>query len=155
MKRILAFTTVACALALTSLNVYAKGATTSHNNQIIPIAETQFNECTGENVHYTYSMHFTSHSVTNKKKTSTKLHINYQNFHGVGVISGIEYSGNIVQNLRTTVDFEGSETTTKTHIVVTAQGTENNLKFSSTVRTTVDENGEVTSEVTSSGIECQ
>lgn len=156
MKKILATTTIACALILSSVCAHAANPLSFHNDETIPVNETQPNSCTGELIAYTGSMHISTAGTINDNKISFRLHINYQNLKAVGETSGIVYSGNAVLNEKFNENFNGAyETTSILSQVITAPGKGNNLVVKSHVHTTINANGEVTSEITSSSIECK
>lgn len=154
-----------CAALIAALSVAAAfagtrafaQATTTTTNEEIPFTDTRPNPCNGDQVTFQGTMH-----VTNSVTTDTsggyhlKTHVNYQDVSGTGTPSGLSYNVRTTTN-ETLNDNDGpqAETTVIQTIKLISQGSSPNYFLHLVFHITVNANGETTSTVTESSIECR
>lgn len=140
----------------TGTPVFGQASTTT-TNETIPFTSTLLNPCTADQVTFQGDMHITNTMTTDSGGgTHLKTHVNYQDVSGTGVPSGLNY------NVRTTTnesinDSEGpqSEATIISTVRLISQGSVLNYFLRLVFHVTVNANGETTSTVTESRIECR
>lgn len=134
-------TMVLAALLLLTAPLHAQ-ATSTQENIRVPI-EFQITSCTGEVVNFLGEMHILQHGVGNANSGHFTLHIN---FHLEGTSpSGTRYVVN--EHVNSSSTSAGAQTfTNEARLVAVAQGPEDNLIVHTFIHTTVNANGEVTSE---------
>ncbi len=132
-------------------------ATTTTTNETIPFTSTLLNPCTADQVTFQGNMHVTSHYTTDSSGgTHLKTHVNYQNVSGTGTPSGLSYNVRTTRN-ETINDNDGaqSEATIIQSIKLISQGSAPNYFLHLVFHVTVNGNGQTTSTVTESRIECR
>lgn len=132
-------------------------ATTTTTNETVPFTSTLLNPCNADQVTFQGNMHVTnSYTTDSGGGTHLKTHVNYQNVSGTGTPSGLNYNVRTTTN-ETTNDNNGpqSETTIITTIKLISQGSAPNYFLHLVFHVTVNGNGNTTSTVTESRIECR
>ena len=132
-------------------------ATTTTTNETVPFTSTVLNPCTGDQVTFQGNIHISNSLTTDSSGgTHLKTHINYQNVSGTGVPSGLSY------NFRTTTnqsdnDNDGpqSEMTIISTARIISQASLLNYFLRLVFHVTVNANGQTTSTVTESRMECR
>lgn len=132
-------------------------ATTTTTNETIPFTNTVLNPCTLDQVTFQGNIHMSSTLTTNSSGgTHVKTHINFQNVSGTGTPSGLNY------NFRTTTnqvdnDNDGpqSEMTVISTARIISQGSQLNYFLRLVFHVTINANGQTTSTVTESKMECR
>ena len=135
----------------------AFGQASTTTNETIPFTNTVLNPCTADQVTFQGNMHVTNTFTTDASGgTHLKMHVNYQNVSGMGTPSGLSY------NVRTTTnatendnDGQQSEMTIITTIKLISQGSAPNYFLHLVFHVTVNGNGQTTSTVTESRMECR
>lgn len=132
-------------------------ATTTTTNENIPFTSTLFNPCNGDQVTFQGTMHVTNTMTTDSSGgTHLKTHVNYQDVSGTGAPSGLNYRVGTTTN-ETTNDNDGpqTETTIISTVKLISQGSALNYFLRLVFHVTVNANGETTSTVTESQLECR
>ena len=115
------------------------------------------NPCNGDQVTFQGNMHITNHYTTDADGgTHLKTHVNYQDVSGTGFPSGLNYRVRTTTN-ETVNDSDGpqTETTIITTIKLISQGPALNYFLHMVFHVTINANGQTTSTVTESRIECR
>jgi hypothetical protein len=132
-------------------------ATTTTTNENIPFTSTLTNLCNGDQVTFSGTMHVTN-QVTNDASGGfhLKTHVNYQDVSGTGTPSGNSYRVGTVSN-ETLNDPDGgqSEMTVIQTVKLITQGPSLNYFVHFVFHVTVNANGETTSTVDETRIECR
>ena len=132
-------------------------ATTTTTNENIPFTSTLTNLCNGDQVAFSGTLHITNTMTTDASGgTHLKTHINYQDVSGTGSPSGITYRVRTVSN-ETTNDNDGqqSEMTVIQTVKLIAQGSAPNYFVHFVYHVTINANGETTTSVDETRIECR
>ena len=132
-------------------------ASTTTTNETIPFTSTLLNPCTLDQVTFQGDMHVTNTMTTDSGGgTHLKTHVNYQDVSGTGAPSGINYNVRTTSN-ETTNDNDGpqSEATIISTVRLISQGSSLNYFLQLVFHVTVNGNGQTTSTVTESRIECR
>lgn len=132
-------------------------ASTTTTNETIPFTSTLLNPCTSDQVTFQGNMHVTNTFTTDSGGgTHLKTHVNYQDVSGTGAPSGLSY------NVRTTTnesvnDNDGpqSEATIISTVRLISQGSALNYFLRLVFHVTINANGQTTSTVDESKIECR
>jgi hypothetical protein len=135
--------------------VFGQASTTT--NETIPFTSTLLNPCTLDQVTFQGNMHVTNTMSTDASGgTHLKTHVNYQDVSGTGTPSGVNYNIRTTSN-ETTNDNDGpqSEATIISTVRLISQGSSLNYFLQLVFHVTVNGNGETTSTVTESRIECR
>lgn len=130
------------------LSVPAWAAATSTD---IPLHAIRSNDCTGEQVELSGTIHLVSHQQSDG---SVVGHFNYQGVSGVGLTSGTTYRVSAVDHLRLQAPFPSDITSVRSFRLI-GQGTEENLLVDALLHITVDANGEVTASIDDLSIRCR
>lgn len=132
-------------------------ATTTTTNETIPFSSTLFNPCNGDTVTFSGTLHVVNTLTTDAGGgTHLKTHMNYQNVTGTGVPSGITYQVRTVTNeVANDADGPQSNTTVISTVKLNAQGPALNFYLRTVLHVTVNANGETTSTVQETSIECR
>ena len=132
-------------------------ATTTTTNEELPISGTVANNCNGDTVAYQGTVHVTNTLTTDSSGgVHLKTHSNFQDVSGVGVPSGLSYR--VVTTRNETVNDSDSaqfETTVIQTIKAISQGSAPNLFIHIVMHVTVNANGQTTSTVQETSIECR
>lgn len=132
-------------------------ATTTTTNETIPFTSTLTNLCNGDQVTFQGNMHLTNHVTFDAGGGfHLKTHVNYQNVSATGTPSGATYQVRTVSN-ETTNDSDGaqSEMTVIQTVKLIAQGPALDYFIKFVFHVTVNANGETTSTVVETRIECR
>lgn len=132
-------------------------ATTTTTNETIPFTSTVLNPCNGDQVTFQGNMHVTNTLTTDSGGgTHLKTHVNYQNVSGTGAPSGLSYTVRTTTN-ESINDNDGpqSEMTIISTVRLISQGSTLNYFMRLVFHVTVNANGETTSTVTESNMECR
>ncbi|HEX8503401.1 MAG TPA: hypothetical protein VF659_22650 [Pyrinomonadaceae bacterium] len=130
-------------------------ATTTSEN--IPFTDTRPNPCNGDLVTFQGTMHITN-SVTTDASGGLHLrtHVNYQDVSGTGVPSGLNYR--VMTTVNDTLNDNDAgqfETTVIQTVKLNSQGPALNYFLHMVFHITINANGETTSTVTETRIECR
>jgi hypothetical protein len=126
-------------------------ATTTTTNEDIPFTNTLLNQCNGDTVTFSGSLHVVNTMTTDASGgTHLKTHVNYQDVTGTGAPSGINYRVGTVSN-EVINDNDGPQSTT----TVITQGPALNSFLRTVLHITVNANGETTSTVDEVSFECR
>ena len=132
-------------------------ATTVTTNETIPFTSGLFNPCNGDQVTFSGTVHITNSMTTDASGgTHLRTHINYQNVTGTGTPSGITYNVRTITN-EVTNDDDGpqSNATVISIVKLTARGPALDFYLRTVFHVTVNANGETTSTVQETSIECR
>ena len=132
-------------------------STTVTTNENIPFTDTRPNPCNGDQVTFSGTMHVTNHVTTDASGGfHLKTHVNYQDVSGTGVPSGLNYQVRTTTN-ETINDNDGPqyETTVIQTIKLVSQGPAPNYFLHIVFHITINANGQTTSTVTETRIECR
>ena len=132
-------------------------ATTTTTNETIPFASTLFNPCNGDTVTFSGNLHVVNTMTTDASGgTHLKTHINYQDVTGTGYPSGLTYNVRTVSN-EVVNDNDGpqSEATVISTVKLIARGPALDFYLRTVLHVTVNANGETTSNVQETSIECR
>ncbi len=157
-RRVRALLTAALFFALAGAGSTAYGqATTTTTSETIPFTSTLPNPCNGDLVTFQGNMHVTNH-VTNDTSGGfhLKTHVNYQSVSGTGTPSGLNYRVGTTAN-ETINDNDGSqfETTVIQNVKLITQGPALNYFLQVVFHITINANGETTSTVTETKVQCR
>jgi hypothetical protein len=151
----------ACAALFALLFVAFAGAGTpafgQTTNETIPVTNTIFNQCNGDNVAFSGTMNVVNTMTTDANGgTHLKTHANYQNVVGTGTPSGIEYRVRTVSN-EVINDDDGPQSTATviSTVKLIAQGPALDYYLRMVLHVTVNGNGETTSTVQELNFECR
>ncbi|MCA1622162.1 MAG: hypothetical protein LC795_23400 [Acidobacteria bacterium] len=157
-RRVRALLCVSLSIAFAASGAPAYGqATTTTTNETIPFTSTLTNPCNGDLVTFQGNIHVTNHATTDSSGGfHLKTHANYQNVSGTGSPSGLNYRVGTVSN-ETLNDPDGSqaEMTVIQTIKLITQGPALNFFIRFVFHITINANGETTSTVTETRIECR
>lgn len=132
-------------------------ATTVTTNETIPFTSTLTNTCNGDQVTFQGNMHVTNHTTADASGGfHLRTHTNYQDVTGTGAPSGLNYRVGTTSN-QTTNDPDGaqSEMTVIQTIKLISQGSALNYFIRVVFHITINANGETTSIVNETSIECR
>jgi hypothetical protein len=132
-------------------------ATTTTTSENIPFTNSIFNQCNGDTVTFSGTLHITNTMTTDASGgTHLKTHINYQNVTGTGVPSGITYRVGTVSN-EVVNDSDGPQynSTVISTVKLIAPGPVLDYFLRIVMRVTVNANGETTSQVQEVTVECR
>ena len=132
-------------------------ATTTTTNETIPFTSTLPNPCNGDLVTFQGDMHVTNTVTTDAGGGfHLKTHVNYQNVTGAGVPTGNTYNVRTTSNETLNDNDPGQvETTVIQTVKLITQGPALNYFLQLVYHITVNANGETTSEVSESRIQCR
>jgi hypothetical protein len=142
------------ALSLVAVGV-AQGALTS--NTQIPSSFTFFDQCSGEDVAVTGTVHVVTTSTMTDNTLSGTFHSNFK-ATGTGQVSGLAYQEAVVANssFKTSLINGGATSTFVGRITIVAPGAQNNQVSPIVMHTTMNADGEVTSlKVEAPTVTCQ
>jgi hypothetical protein len=132
-------------LSLLSAPLWAARSTT------IPLDAIVFNNCTGEEVELSGTIHLVSQT---QRDGSEVGHFNYQNVSGVGLTSGTTYRASTVDTFRLKAPFPSDIHSVRSlHLI--GQGTEDNLLLKVLFHITVDANGKMRASIDAVSIQCR
>lgn len=132
-------------------------ATTTTTNENIPFSGTLINQCNGDTVTFSGTLHVTNTMTTDADGgTHLKTHINYQDVTGTGSPSGINYRVGTVSN-EIINDNDGPQSTATfiSTVKLIAPGPALNTFLRIVVHITINANGETTSTVDEMSFECR
>jgi len=132
-------------------------ATTTTTNENISFTSSIFNQCNGDTVTFSGTLHVVNTMTTDGSGgTHLKTHSNYQDVTGTGVPSGITYRVGTVSN-EVVNDNDGpqSNATVISTVKLIAPGAALNYFMRIVLHITINANGETTSTVQESGFECR
>jgi hypothetical protein len=153
----------AAALLLTlglSASVSAQ-AITSTTNDFVPFAQLVFVPCAdggaGEFVFISGTLHIQTHVTINDNHATVKNHFQPQGATGVGLSTGDTYRAVGVTQVQQTIPLDNGAATFTfiNNFRLIGPGPNNNLQVHQTVHQTVNANGEVTSTVVNTSVECR
>jgi hypothetical protein len=135
-------------------------ATTTTSNIMVPISDAGDVPCAnggaGEEVLITGTLHILSHTTTdNRGGSHTKFHFQPQGITGVGQSTGDTYRATGVSQGTTNVVGLPSTDTYVNIFQMIGPGPGNNFMVHEVFHTTINANGEVTSVVANSRVECK
>ena len=132
-------------------------ATTTTTNETIPFTSTLPNTCNGDLVTFQGNMHVTNTVTTDSGGGfHLKTHVNYQNVTGTGSPSGNTYNVRTTSNETLNDNESGQvETTVIQTVKLITQGPALNYFLQLVFHITVNANGETTSEVSESRVQCR
>ncbi|HEX8337256.1 MAG TPA: hypothetical protein VF621_11045 [Pyrinomonadaceae bacterium] len=141
-----------------SAGTHAYGqATTVTTSENIPFASTLTNPCNGDLVTFSGTLHVVNSMTTDASGgTHLRTHINYQNVTGTGTPSGLTYKVRTITNeVSNDADGPQSNATVISIVKLTAQGPALDFYLRTVLHVTVNANGETTSTVEETSIECR
>ncbi len=135
---------------------FAQAATTT-TSENIPFASNLFNQCNGDTVTFSGTLHVTNtYTVDSSGGTHLKTHINYQDVTGTGAPSGVTYKVRTISNeVINDADGAQSESTVISTVKLIAQGQVLDFYLRIVLHVTVNANGETTSQVSEVSVECR
>lgn len=132
-------------------------ATVFHEKFDIPVDETVFSDCAGEDIRFTGAVHGEAHTVVDANgRLHSQSTLNDHDVSGVGLLSGTEYHR--VGATNSTFNASGPpplEVTVTNSFNFIGQGAANNTLLIETFHFTVNANGEVTATVGNFSFECK
>lgn len=132
-------------------------ATTTTTNETVPFTSSVFNQCNGDTVTFSGSLHVTNTmTIDASGSTHLRTHTNYQNVTGTGTPSGITYRVKTVTN-EVVNDSEEQQynATVISTVKLNAQGPTLDYFLRIAMRVTVNANGETTTQVQEVLVECR
>ena len=132
-------------------------ATTTTTNEDIPFTSSLFNQCNGDTVTFSGTLHVVNTMTTDAGGgTHLKTHSNYQDVTGTGVPSGITYLVRTVSN-EVVNDNDGpqSSATVISTLKLIAPGPVLDYYLRIVMHITINANGQTTSNVQELGVECR
>jgi hypothetical protein len=157
LRRLCALLSVSLFIAFAAAGTPAVGQATTTTNETIPFTSTLLNPCNTDLVTFQGNMHVANHYTTDSSGgTHLKTHVNYQNVSGTGTPSGLSYNVRTTTN-ETVNDNDGPqyEQTIISTIKLISQGPSPNYFLRFVFHITINANGQTTSTVTESRIECR
>jgi hypothetical protein len=132
-------------------------ATTTTTNETIEFSSNLFNQCNGDDVTFSGTLHVVNTMTTDASGgTHLKTHINYQNVTGTGIPSGINYRVRTVSNeVINDADGPQSTATVISTVKLIAPGPALNFFLRIVLHITVNANGQTTSTKQETGFECR
>lgn len=132
-------------------------ATTITTSETIPFTSSLPNPCNGDVVTFQGDLHVTNHVTTDSSGgTHLRTHVNYQNVSGTGAPSQLNYRVGTVSNETVNDNDAGqSEVTVIQTVKLIAQGPAFDFFLRMVFHITVNANGETTSTVEETRIECR
>lgn len=113
------------------------------SSRTLPLHFIRSNECTGEDVEITGTIHFVSHTQPNGGIVG---HFNYQHVTGIGLASGTEYRVSAVDHVHLSPPFPSSVHSVRSFRMI-APGPASDLLVNVLMHITVTANGDVTASV--------
>lgn len=132
-------------------------ATTTTTNENIEFNSNIFNQCNGDDVTFSGTLHVTNTMTTDASGgTHLKTHINYQDVTGAGIPSGITYRVRTVSH-EVVNDNDGPQSTATviSTVKLIAPGPALNYFLRLVLHVTVNANGQTTSTKQEAGFECR
>lgn len=132
-------------------------ATTTTTNENIEFTGNIFNQCNGDDVTFSGTLHVVNTMTTDGSGgTHLKTHINYQDVTGTGVPSGITYRVRTVSN-EVVNDNDGPQSTATviSTVKLIAAGPTLNYFLRLVLHVTVNANGQTTSTKQETSFECR
>ena len=142
------------------LSFKAPPATTTTTNEIIPFSQFVFVPCAnggaGEVVEVSGNLHIVTHITINGNNVSQKSHFQPQGAGGVGLTTGDTYNAVGVTQDQSKFSLQNgqAEFTSVNNFRLIGQGQAANFQVHQLVHTTINANGDATSTVSNSSIEC-
>jgi hypothetical protein len=132
-------------------------ATTTTTNENIPFTSIIFNQCNGDTVTFSGTLHIVNTLTTDADGgTHLKTHTNYQDVTGTGLPSGINYRvGTVLNEVVNDNDGPQSNATVISTVKLIAPGPALNSFLRIVTHITINANGETTSEVQEVSVECR
>ncbi len=133
-------------------------ASVFHDNFKLPLEETLFSACAGEDIRFTGTVHVETHVVEDAHGgVHFQSTVNDQNVRGIGLTSGTKYRrvGATVDRFNTTASGFPFETTFTESCKFIGPGTANNTLLLTTFHITVNAKGEITAEIDRVKVECK
>ncbi len=142
--------------ALASATARAQ-ATTVTTNENIPFTGNYFNQCNGDTVTYSGTLHVSNTYVTDADGgTHLRTHLNYQDVTGTGAPSGAQYRvGTVSNEVVNDSSSPQSNYTVITTVKLIAPGPVLDYFMRTVIRVVVNANGETTSTVQEVSFECR
>jgi hypothetical protein len=150
MRVLLTFVFLASLTLVSSAAALAQAETTT-TNQTIPIAAVVGSPCTAESIDIAGNMHVVVHTtVSDSGEFHFSAHLNYQDVSGTGRTSGTTYRATDAGH--TTFNGSGdvgsaNEVTNEFTFQLISAGSDDNFRVKGLFHTTVNANGETTSDV--------
>ena len=135
-------------------------AITITTNDFVPFAQVVFVPCAnggaGEVVLISGTLHIQQHITINDNRANVKIHFQPQGAGGVGLTTGDTYNAVGVTQEQDSIPITNGafEFTFINNFRIIGPGPDNNLQVHQTVHTTVNANGDVTSTVDNTSIDC-
>ena len=148
--------TLFIAFAVAATTAFAQ-STTITTNETVPTTGSMLNPCNGDFVTFQGNMNVTNHMTTDASGgTHLKTHVNFQNVSGTGAPSGLNYNVRTTTN-ETVNDNDGPqyEATIISSVKLISQGSAPNYFLQIVFHITVNANGETTSTVDETKMECR
>ena len=129
-------------------------------NDFIPFAQAVLVPCAnggaGEVVLISGTLHVQNHITINDNRASIKIHFQPQGAGGVGLTTGDQYNATGVTQEHDSLPLTNGATefTFTNNFRIIGQGPDNNLQVHQTVHVTVNANGDVTTIVDNSTVDC-
>jgi hypothetical protein len=151
MRTFLSFAFLA-ALTFGSSSIAVAQAETTTTNDTMPISAFVGSPCTGEAIDITGDLHVITHTtISESGGFHFTSHLNYQGVSGIGRTSGTTYRATDAGSST----FNGSGDVSSANVITNeftfeliSQGPDDNFRIKGLFHTTVDANGQTTSEVT-------
>lgn len=112
-------------------------------SRTLPLHFIRSNECTGEDVEITGTIHFVSKT---QRDGGIVGHFNYQDVRGIGLTSGTEYRVSAVDHVHLSAPFPSSVHSVRSFRMI-APGSDDNLLVHVLMHITVTANGDVSASI--------
>jgi len=153
-------------LALMLLIVSLAGAAlaqalTITTNDFVPFAQVAFVPCAnggaGEPVLISGTLHIQQHITINDNRVSLKIHFQPQGAGGTGLVTGDTYNATGVTQEHDSLPLinGAAEFTFINNFRIIGQGPDNNFLVHQTVHQTINANGDVTTTIVDTSVECR
>ena len=158
MKKLSLFAAI---VATAALAVAASTSAAVTTNESVPFAQVAFVPCAnggaGELVLIEGNLHILTTFTINGNNVSGKVHFQPQGAKGTGLTTGDTYNATGVtqENFKQSLQNGQFTDTFINNFKIIGQGPDNNLLIHQTVHITINANGEVTSQVDNTTVECR
>jgi hypothetical protein len=159
-RKILNLSLVITLLALSLAGPAFSQAIALTSNQFVPFAQAVLVPCAnggaGETVLVQGVLHIQDHITINNNRVNLKTHVQPQVAKGVGLVTGDEYQANGVTQEQDSLPIinGAAEFSFINNFRLIGQGPDNNLQVHQNIHVTINANGDVTTVVTNTSVDC-
>jgi hypothetical protein len=159
-RKVVSLTIGAALLTFTLAGAVFTQATTTTTNEFVPFAQVNAVPCAnggaGELVLISGTLHILTHVTINGNRANIKQQFQPQGANGVGLTTGDSYNAVGGTKFHDTIPISGGAATSDfvNNFRLIGPGPNNNLQVHQNVHTTINANGDVTSTVDNTRIDC-